>query len=81
MPQQEELEDSINQYPAGLHRMNYVVDLTLQPGQLYQVGSVEARSICGPKCTPLYVARNHPLACVCEHQDNFSNDDSRGSSK
>ncbi|XP_026331091.1 uncharacterized protein LOC113238484, partial [Hyposmocoma kahamanoa] len=77
--EEQDEEVSINQYPAGLRRMNYVVDLTLQPGQLHQVGSVEARRICGPKCTPSFVARNSPRACVCERhdKDNLSNDDSR----
>ncbi|XP_026319385.1 uncharacterized protein LOC113229908 [Hyposmocoma kahamanoa] len=62
--QLEEEEDNIPLYPSGLLRVNYVVDLTLQQGKLFPVGSVEARRICGPKGAPLYVARR-PRNCNC----------------
>ncbi|XP_026319384.1 uncharacterized protein LOC113229907 [Hyposmocoma kahamanoa] len=70
LPTEELEEHTVKQYPAGLLRPNYVVDLTLQQGKLHPVGSVEARRITGPKCAPLYLVRQPPRICVCEHNEN-----------
>ncbi|XP_049882239.1 uncharacterized protein LOC126378107 [Pectinophora gossypiella] len=59
-------EDTIEKYPAGLLRANYVVDLIDAPGRLMPKGSYETRRICGPSCLPKYVARNPPAICKCE---------------
>ncbi|XP_026738635.1 uncharacterized protein LOC113501658 [Trichoplusia ni] len=60
-PQKEE------NFPAGLLRNNYVVDLTIRPGRLLPCGSRVARLVCGPECSPPYTARNMPDVCRCEH--------------
>lgn len=43
----QEDEDIVENFPAGLLRANYVVDLMKYPGELFKVGSHEARKITG----------------------------------
>ncbi|XP_073957467.1 uncharacterized protein isoform X2 [Choristoneura fumiferana] len=62
-PDEKDIEDN---YPAGLLRRNYVVDLMLRPGRLLPRGSHEARLICGPTCVPRYTARTLPEVCKCQ---------------
>ncbi|XP_075981402.1 armadillo repeat-containing protein 3-like [Anticarsia gemmatalis] len=47
-------KDGEENYPAGLLRANYVVDLLMRPGRLLPLGGREARLICGPKTAPPY---------------------------
>ncbi|KAG6441864.1 uncharacterized protein LOC115448221 [Manduca sexta] len=61
----EELDKEEN-YPAGLLRANYVVDLTIRPGRLLPLNSHEARRICGPNCDAKYTAGTLPEVCRCE---------------
>ncbi|XP_060804939.1 uncharacterized protein LOC106140523 [Amyelois transitella] len=58
--------DKEENYPAGLLRANYVVDLIENPGRLLPSGSVEARRITGPPGVPPYVAGRRPDMCRCE---------------
>ncbi|XP_059051140.1 uncharacterized protein LOC131845977 isoform X1 [Achroia grisella] len=61
-----EVENKEESYPAGLLRVNYVVDLMNPPGQLLPLGSFEAQRVCGPVCAPPYTARKMPEVCRCE---------------
>ncbi|XP_050669835.1 uncharacterized protein LOC126968765 [Leptidea sinapis] len=61
----EELSGEEN-YPAGLLRVNYVVDLMSSPGRLVPRGGSEAQRVCGPQCAP-YTAKEAPEACKCQH--------------
>ncbi|XP_053611677.1 uncharacterized protein LOC128675920 isoform X2 [Plodia interpunctella] len=59
-------DDKMDSFPAGLIRVNYVVDLMEQPGRLLKRGSEEARRICGPTCSPPYTSGKLPEVCSCE---------------
>ncbi|XP_075981283.1 armadillo repeat-containing protein 3-like isoform X2 [Anticarsia gemmatalis] len=63
----EEDKDVVENYPAGLLRANYVVDLTVRPGRLLPREGREARLTCGPKCAPPYTAGGRPEVCLCEN--------------
>ncbi|XP_031768976.2 uncharacterized protein LOC113519158 [Galleria mellonella] len=60
-------EDTEENYPAGLLRVNYVVDLMTDPGRLVPLGSFEAQRVCGPVCASPYIARKLPEVCRCEN--------------
>ncbi|XP_064071601.1 uncharacterized protein LOC113402135 [Vanessa tameamea] len=59
----EEFNDNEN-YPAGLLRANYVVDLMEHPGKLLPRQSPEARRVCGGECSP-YTTREKHTECDC----------------
>ncbi|XP_039759536.1 uncharacterized protein LOC120633393 [Pararge aegeria] len=61
----ERLEKPLN-FPAGLLRVNYIVDLMEQPGRLLPPASPEAQRVCGHGCVP-YTARALSQICKCEH--------------
>ncbi|XP_014362590.2 armadillo repeat-containing protein 3 [Papilio machaon] len=66
VPEPDPEESDVEQnYPAGLLRANYVVDLTQCPGRLLPIGGVDAKLICGPACDALYTARSPPDICKC----------------
>ncbi|KAM3967861.1 LOW QUALITY PROTEIN: armadillo repeat-containing protein 3 [Aphomia sociella] len=60
-----EHEEKEENFPAGLLRVNYVVDLMIRPGRLLR-GGFEARQVCGPVCSPPYTAGKVPEVCRCE---------------
>ncbi|CAH2102102.1 unnamed protein product [Euphydryas editha] len=59
----EELKGAEN-YPAGLLRANYVVDLMDHPGKMLPRKSVEAKRVCGDEYLP-YTARGQNAQCNC----------------
>ncbi|XP_028175545.1 uncharacterized protein LOC114363880 [Ostrinia furnacalis] len=59
--------DQVENYPAGLLRANYVVDLVEAPGRLLPRGGHEAARVCGPACAPPYTAHQLPDVCRCEN--------------
>ncbi|XP_034831831.1 armadillo repeat-containing protein 3 [Maniola hyperantus] len=61
----EKLDKPLN-FPAGLLRVNYVVDLIEHPGKLLPLASPETHRVCGPTCAP-YTARALSEICKCEH--------------
>ncbi|CAH0695525.1 unnamed protein product [Spodoptera exigua] len=62
----EEDHEKVHNFPAGLLRSNYIVDLMQNPGRLIPRGGRDARKICGPVCSPPYTARKLPSVCRCE---------------
>ncbi|CAB3256251.1 unnamed protein product [Arctia plantaginis] len=70
-----EVDTEVENFPAGLLRANYVVDLTVRPGRLLPCNGREARNMCGPKCAPPYTAGTRPDICVCEAPDTSAKDD------
>ncbi|XP_060806930.1 uncharacterized protein LOC106129776 [Amyelois transitella] len=59
--------DKEETFPAGLIRVNYVVDLMERPGRLIKRGSVETRLVCGPTCSPPYCVGKLPEICKCDN--------------
>ncbi|CAG4977063.1 unnamed protein product [Parnassius apollo] len=62
----EDSEQTEENYPAGLLRANYVVDLTERPGRLLPRGCFKTQRICGPTCDARYTARAPPEVCKCQ---------------
>ncbi|XP_050554573.1 uncharacterized protein LOC118270080 isoform X1 [Spodoptera frugiperda] len=60
--------EKIHNFPAGLLRANYIVDLMTTPGRLIPRGGRDARNICGPVCSLPYTARKLPSVCKCENK-------------
>lgn len=71
----QEVDTEVENFPAGLLRANYVVDLTVRPGRLLPCNGREARNMCGPKCAPPYTAGTRPDICVCEVPETSVKDD------
>ncbi|CAG9136801.1 unnamed protein product [Plutella xylostella] len=51
-------------YPAGLLRVNYIVDL--ERGRLVRAGGADAQRVCGVTCSQRYVAGKSPDECYCD---------------
>ncbi|XP_063616364.1 uncharacterized protein LOC134789689 isoform X2 [Cydia splendana] len=62
-PENETKEEN---YPAGLLRANYVVDLMVNPGRLLPLGGEDARRVCGcDPSQPSYTSRG-ATGCFCK---------------
>ncbi|CAH1639964.1 unnamed protein product [Spodoptera littoralis] len=62
----EEDREKVHNFPAGLLRANYIVDLMIKPGRLIPRGGRDSKKICGPVCSPPYISRKLPSVCKCE---------------